>query len=72
VVGLREREIDALAARRLSLSGDALRARLTALGKPLGPPWSQDEKLSALAAWLVLAGEEGVGKEQPAARRAKT
>jgi hypothetical protein len=28
--------------------------RLTALGSGLGPPWSQDEKFSALAAWLAL------------------
>jgi hypothetical protein len=54
VVGLREREIEPTAVRTLKLTPDALRARLTALGKPLGPPWSQDEKLASLAAWLVL------------------
>ena len=54
VVGLREREIEATAVKALKLTPDALRARLTALGKPLGPPWSQDEKLATLAAWLVL------------------
>jgi hypothetical protein len=56
VVGLREREVEAAAAKRLKLQGDALRARVLALGKPLGPPWSQDEKLATLAAWLVLTG----------------
>jgi hypothetical protein len=56
VVGLREREIEAMAGKRLELSPDALRARVGALGKPLGPPWSQDEKLASLAAWLVLIG----------------
>jgi hypothetical protein len=54
VVGLREREIDATACGRFKLTSEALRARLSALGKPLGPPWSQDEKLASLAAWLVL------------------
>lgn len=29
-------------------------ARVTQLGRGLGPPWREDEKLSALAAWLVL------------------
>lgn len=27
---------------------------LTAIGKPIGPPWRQDEKLAAVAAWLAL------------------
>ena len=40
--------------KRLKLAPDALRARIAGLGKPLGPPWGQDEKLAALAAWLVL------------------
>ena len=56
VVGLREREIEARAAKLLKMAADALGARVTALGKPLGSPWTQDEKLAALAAWLVLTG----------------
>jgi len=56
VSAFRERELEATAERWLKLAASPLRARLTALGKPLGPPWSQDEKLAALAAWLVLAG----------------
>jgi hypothetical protein len=54
VVGVREREVEATACQRLKLAPLALRARVAALGEPLGPPWSQDEKLAALAAWLVL------------------
>jgi hypothetical protein len=30
--------------------------RATELGRPLGPPWSQDEKFATLAAWLALHG----------------
>jgi|SRR5690242_7874168 hypothetical protein len=33
-----------------------LMRKITELGKPLGPPWSQDEKFAALAAWLALSG----------------
>ncbi len=33
----------------------AWRERLAAFGKQLGAPWTQDEKLAALGAWLVLA-----------------
>jgi hypothetical protein len=48
-------------ARRLFGRGDAeLRARLTELGKPLGPPWTRDQKDATLAACLALdAAPEG-------------
>ena len=59
VVGLREREIETTACTRLKLQSAALQAQVKALGKPLGPPWSQDEKLASLAAWLVLIGAQG-------------
>lgn len=55
VVGLRERALEASASERLKLPAATLRLRLAALGKPLGPPWTQSQKLAALAAWLVLA-----------------
>ena len=58
VVALREREIEEAAARQLRLAPDALRARLAALGQPLGSPWTKDEKLATLAAWLVLKGAQ--------------
>ena len=29
--------------------------RATELGRPLGPPWSQDEKFATLAAWLAIS-----------------
>jgi len=50
-----ERQLLASATQRLKKRADFLNRKLTALGKSLGPPWTQDEKLSALAAWLVLA-----------------
>jgi len=56
VVGFRERDIVATAGARLALAPELLRTRVTALGKPLGPPWTQDHKLASLAAWLVLIG----------------
>lgn len=33
--------------------------RVTALGRPLGAPWSQDEKFATLAAWLALCRPNG-------------
>lgn len=70
---LREREILALGERRFGMSGDDLRSRLVAMKKDVGPPWGQDQKLAALAAWLVLAGgsvatNAGRKRQSPLAR----
>ena len=54
VARIREKDLVAQAARCLGHSAPALQAAVTAWGKPLGPPWTQDQKLSALAAWLGL------------------
>jgi hypothetical protein len=40
----------------LKIKPNILKRRIDTIGKPLGPPWSADEKLSALAAWVSLAG----------------
>jgi hypothetical protein len=50
-----ERELLARASQSLGKRPEFLNRQLAALGKSLGPPWTQDEKLSALAAWVVLA-----------------
>jgi hypothetical protein len=55
VAGIRERELFARAEKVLGLPSVRLRRILGELGKPLGPPWTQDQKLAALAAWLALA-----------------
>lgn len=55
VARIREKELAAQAAQALGRSAAVLQATVTAWGKPLGPPWTQDHKLSALGAWLGLA-----------------
>jgi hypothetical protein len=32
-----------------------LEARLKAMGQAAGPPWSEDHRLAALAAWIGIA-----------------
>jgi hypothetical protein len=49
-----EKEIAAQAAASFHLRENELLCRLGTLGRGLGPPWTQDEKLAALAAWLSL------------------
>jgi hypothetical protein len=54
VAEIRERELEERAQQSLRHSAPQLRGRLAAWGKALGPPWTQDEKRSALVAWLAL------------------
>jgi hypothetical protein len=56
IEGIREKELFAAASlKALGVQPAALKRRIAALGKALGPPWSQDEKFAALGAWLTLA-----------------
>jgi len=49
-----ERDLPRLVAGQLGLGESELQARLKAMGAALGPPWSEDQKLAALAAWSAL------------------
>jgi len=55
VARIREKDLLARAATAVGRPAPDLQAAVTAWGKPLGPPWTQDQKLSALGAWTVLA-----------------
>jgi len=55
VTAVREREVEARAAGAAGVSAEELRGRIAGLGKPLGPPWTQDQKLATLAGLLALA-----------------
>jgi hypothetical protein len=56
IIKIKEKELLENGVRVLRIQPAALLRRLTALGKPFGAPWSQDEKFAALAAWLGLRG----------------
>ncbi len=53
VAGIKEREVLERCAAALRIPAAELAARLSAMGKTLGPPWTQDEKLSAAAALSI-------------------
>ena len=55
---IRERELFATAASTLKRQALALNRFLNELGKPLGSPWTRDEKFATLAAWLALQTEK--------------
>jgi len=51
---VRERDVD-VELQKLPVPATAAKARLAEFGKRLGPPWTQDEKMAAIGAWLMLA-----------------
>jgi len=53
---IKEKELLARSSTVLRGQPAALLRHVTELGKPFGAPWSQDEKLATLAAWLALNG----------------
>jgi hypothetical protein len=55
VTRIKEREVWDRAAAALRLSSAGLQVLIGELGRSLGPPWRQDEKLASLAAWIALA-----------------
>jgi len=66
LTAVKERELTPAACLKLRRSPAALTRLLTKLGKPLGAPWTQDEKFATLAAWLALStsnqGSRGSGR----------
>jgi hypothetical protein len=52
---VKEKELFVRAAEKLGLPADRIAQTLAAIGKRVGPPWTQDEKFAALSAWLALA-----------------
>src|SRR5258708_3207015 len=66
VVRGRGKELPDRWAAATALAAADLQRHLAELGRTLGPPWRQDQKLATLAAWLALAES---GKTPPAYRR---
>jgi hypothetical protein len=56
-VTIKERELFDMASRALHQKPERLARLIVDLGRPLGSPWSQDEKFASLIAWLSLASK---------------
>ena len=54
LIEIKERDLLTRAGADLHLSVARIEKELAAMGKAIGPPWRQDEKLAALVAWLAL------------------
>jgi hypothetical protein len=53
---VKERDVESWTAARVG--EHTLRSTMTAFGKALGPPWTADQKLATMIAWLVLASRQ--------------
>jgi hypothetical protein len=63
VVCIKERDLLEQAAKALHVPRGRLLPRVTALGRAVGAPWSQDEKFATLAAWVAaLFSDKGSRK----------
>ena len=63
---IKERELLDRCTARLGVGAAGLERHLAELGRTLGPPWRQDEKLATLAAWLALASRGKADREDRA------
>lgn len=59
VSAVREHDLEKEAKAALGKSMAGVMKQIANMGKTLGPPWTQDHKKAALAAWMVLAS--GIG-----------
>ena len=55
ITRVKEKEAYAAAAAGLGVPAEELQGRVNAVGRSLGPPWTQDQKLAALAGWMSVA-----------------
>lgn len=62
VTGLRERDLDAQMQATFGDSANQLSQEVSDAGRLLGPPWTADQKMAAMAALMVLADEQGEGR----------
>lgn len=69
VTSVRERDLFATAAEQFHRTPDELICKVAALGRSLGPPWTQDHKGAALIAWLTLARHDSAREGARAAGR---
>jgi hypothetical protein len=64
VTGVAAKELSAQAMLALGVEPDDLRRQLVEMGRGIGKPWAQDQKESALVAWLALAAARRGGRRR--------
>jgi hypothetical protein len=54
ITAVREQELLERAASELELTTEKLQDCVAEMGRPLGPPWGEDQKLATLVGWMAL------------------
>jgi hypothetical protein len=62
VTGFRERNLDEVVQATFGKAATRVQRQISTLGHSLGPPWTRDQKMAALAALVVLANLLSPGK----------
>ncbi len=63
VLEVKEKELSLVAMEILGIPETKLKLRVGALGRAAGPPWAEDQRLAALAAWIALAPGNKRGRQ---------
>ncbi|OLB22096.1 MAG: hypothetical protein AUH15_07530 [Acidobacteriales bacterium 13_2_20CM_55_8] len=58
VTGFRERDLNACVQTTFGKAATRIGQQISTLGRSLGPPWTQDQKMAALAALVVLVNQQ--------------
>src|SRR6266849_10580169 len=58
VTGFRERNLDECVQTTFGKAATRMRQQIATLGRSLGPPWTQDQKMAALGALVLLANKK--------------
>ena len=58
VTGFRERDLNASVQTTFGKAATRIGQQISTLGRSLGPPWTQDQKMAALAALVVLVNQQ--------------
>jgi hypothetical protein len=61
VAGIRARDLNDCAVKAFGKAASEIQKRIDAMGRDLGAPWTKDEKTAALAAAIVLSGDQMKG-----------
>jgi hypothetical protein len=68
-IKVKEKDLLSSASQALHLKASDIHSRVKDLGRPVGSPWSQDEKFASLVAWLALASRSSACTGSAAAAR---
>ena len=58
VIGFRERDLDACVQTTFGKAATRMEQQISTLGRSLGPHWTKDQKMAALAALVVLVNQQ--------------